>query len=73
MAELLRRVEFADRVGVTVRTVERWEREGRGPKPIRIGRRTVRYRVTDIENWLDQLSESPESGANDEAGTDDAR
>jgi predicted DNA-binding transcriptional regulator AlpA len=34
------------------RTAQRWRSEGRGPKWIRLGRRRVIYRRSDVEIWL---------------------
>jgi excisionase family DNA binding protein len=44
----LRKSEVANRLGVTVRTVERWEREGRFPARVQIGPRAVRYREAEV-------------------------
>jgi predicted DNA-binding transcriptional regulator AlpA len=50
--QLLSRAAVAERVGVAVRTIERWARDGIGPKPIKLGPRVIRYRASDIEEWL---------------------
>ena len=51
---LLTRQEVADQLRVTVRTLERWEDEGR-LVPIRLGR-NVRYRGEDVEAYIRQAS-----------------
>ncbi|WP_299436786.1 helix-turn-helix domain-containing protein [uncultured Rhodospira sp.] len=35
----------------TVRTLERWRRDGVGPRYLRVGR-TIRYRRADVDAWL---------------------
>jgi len=45
--------EVADTLGVCLRTVLRWSNDGRMPAPVRMGRRFVRYRRTEIQEWID--------------------
>lgn len=42
--------DFAEREGVPVATVYRWNTRGEGPRYLRIGRH-VRYRLADVEEW----------------------
>jgi excisionase family DNA binding protein len=44
--------EAAGYLRLSVRTLERLRCSGLGPKFIRAGRRTVRYRQSDIDEWL---------------------
>jgi predicted DNA-binding transcriptional regulator AlpA len=44
----LRKSEVARRLGVTIRTLERWERDGRLPARVQIGPGTVGYRETEV-------------------------
>ena len=58
--------ELADYLGKPVRTIYDWRLSGRGPRAVRVGR-SLRYRVCDVQAWLDaQLErvpgEAPESG-----------
>lgn len=62
---LLSRVEVAERFGISRRFLEQAAHRGEGPCIIRIGR-SVRYRVSDIENWIDSLADY--SGRNAEGG-----
>jgi predicted DNA-binding transcriptional regulator AlpA len=39
-------------------TLRRWRRTGYGPKFVRL-KREIRYRRSDIEAWLDSLTEQP--------------
>jgi excisionase family DNA binding protein len=49
---LLTPYEVSVFLGVPLRTIYRWRSRGIGPRGYRIGRH-VRYRVDDIERWLE--------------------
>lgn len=49
---LLSRTEVEGRFGITKRFLEVATMRGNGPKFVRIGR-SVRYRVKDLEAWID--------------------
>ncbi len=51
-ASLLSPAEVAIFLSVPLRTVYRWRSYGDGPRGYRVGRH-VRYRVEDVEGWLD--------------------
>ena len=36
-------------------TLTRWIREGAFPRPVKLGKRAVRWRRSDIEGWLKEL------------------
>jgi excisionase family DNA binding protein len=42
--------DLANREGVPLQTIYRWNREGDGPPRMRIGRH-VRYRLSDVVAW----------------------
>lgn len=50
-AEFLADTDVAERMPVSVHTLRKWRREGRGPKFFRIGA-LVRYRAEDLDAWL---------------------
>ncbi len=50
---LLRPDELASFLGIPVATIYRWRSRGDGPRGIRVGRH-VRYRIEDVERWLDE-------------------
>lgn len=52
----LKRPEVAQRYRCSVRTVIRLDKQG-GPKPVRIGPRMIRYRESEVEQYLNDLSE----------------
>ena len=60
---VLRTKAAADHVGLAASTLERYRQEGIGPRFVRIGRRAVGYRVTDLETWLDAGASPAETRA----------
>lgn len=53
--------------GLPVRTLQDWRStrnrgSGLGPRWVNLGGRRVRYRVSDIVEWLDRLAEASTSG-----------
>lgn len=44
--------ETADNIGVNPKTLQRWAREGRGPRRVRIGNR-VYYFKPEVQAWLE--------------------
>ena len=55
MSKLLTAQEVADKLSVHIETIRKWTREGR-LKGRKLGsgiRCTVRYRESDIEEWID--------------------
>ena len=51
--------QVADLLGVHPRTVWRLVSSGDLPKPIKIGPKIVRWRVADLESYLESLIERP--------------
>lgn len=49
---LLSPEQLATFLGVPLATVYRWRTRGGGPRGIRVGRH-VRYRLSDVESWLE--------------------
>ena len=50
--------EVADWLGVPLGTVYRWRTNGDGPPGLRVGKH-LRYRVKDVERWLDAQVDRP--------------
>ncbi|MEU5496107.1 helix-turn-helix transcriptional regulator [Streptomyces griseofuscus] len=44
-------------LGVSVTTLYRWRRDGYGPKSKLHGRRRYRYKIADLEAWMEIESE----------------
>ena len=52
MEKLLRRDEVEDLVGLATTSVYRLMRAGSFPEPVRVGARAVRWRRSELEEWL---------------------
>lgn len=55
--EIIRRKELEARIGLACSTIYAMMSEGRFPRPIKIGRRAVGWRASDVEEWLNTLNE----------------
>lgn len=44
-------------------TIENYRYAGEGPRFVRVGRRAVRYRVTDLEAWMNREARDTEPAA----------
>jgi predicted DNA-binding transcriptional regulator AlpA len=44
--------EVSELTGISIKTLQRWRLAGKGPKFRKLGGRSVRYLVSDIEAWL---------------------
>lgn len=47
------------RLGVNTDTLKRWRRIGVGPTYIRVAHNRVRYRVADLDSWMDARAVTP--------------
>lgn len=54
MEKLLDTVEVARVLGIHPATLATWRSQGRGPEFLKVGPRKVRYRVRDLDTWLDR-------------------
>lgn len=54
--------QFADLIGVPVRTIKHWVSEGTAPPSAKLGRHR-RFRRVDIEAWIDERTDQPERTA----------
>lgn len=52
--QLLRRTEVEARIGLSRSSIYRMMDEGEFPRPIRIGRRAVAWRASDLDRWQAQ-------------------
>lgn len=50
---LLTTTEAAALLSVAPRTMEDWRRSGRGPTFVALSRNAVRYRLVDLEAWVE--------------------
>ena len=51
---VLRTPAAADHLSLAPETLEKWRCAGGGPRFVRLGRRAVGYRITDLNLWLEQ-------------------
>ncbi|WP_082021171.1 helix-turn-helix transcriptional regulator [Geobacter anodireducens] len=56
MERMLKLQEILTLTGVSRSTIWRWTKEGSFPKPARVSPRTIRWRASDVLNWIDSLS-----------------
>lgn len=54
--------DAAERLGVTAATLGNWRWSGHGPRHVKVGSR-VRYRLSDLADWLDAHTRSSTSEA----------
>jgi len=45
--------EAARMLGYTVGTLRNWRFKGRGPRFVRISPKSIRYRIQDLEAWIE--------------------
>lgn len=43
---------LAERLGVSVKTLERWRLHGEGPPFVRVSRKVIRYRASDVDAFI---------------------
>ena len=55
--EIIRRKALEARIGLSCSTIYMMMSEGRFPRPLKIGRRAVGWRASDVEEWLKTLTE----------------
>ncbi len=55
MQRFLRDVDVAEMLGIGQSTVWVWAREGKIPQPVKISRRCVRWRMSDLQEWEEKL------------------
>jgi len=49
---LLREREAARYLNYAMKTLQSWRNQGVGPKYLKVGSRTVRYRLDDLKAWV---------------------
>ena len=66
MEQLLSEMEMARKLGVSVRTLQRWRVEGRGPKFVKIGK-LVRYQEGAAATYVESCTRQSTSENGGEA------
>jgi prophage regulatory protein len=59
---LLRLAEVSTMIGLKRSSIYRYVREGRFPAPIKVGERSVRWKLADILAWRARVGQERESG-----------
>lgn len=59
--ERLSRQEAADYLGVTSRTLNNWEKDGKGPKFYRLSSQRIWYLRADLQEFLESALVEPEA------------
>ena len=62
MPEYLSPEQLAEHLNVPVNTIYNWRYKGYGPVGIKVGRH-VRYRRSEVEQWLEQQATDPQPAA----------
>ena len=53
MIRLMKTEDAAEYLGLSIRTLENWRYQGRGPQVVKMGR-TVRYDLRDLDRWIEE-------------------
>ncbi|MHA7826185.1 MAG: helix-turn-helix transcriptional regulator [Roseovarius sp.] len=51
---LVTEYEAADMLCYSVRALQNWRHRGGGPRFVKVSSRSVRYRIADILEWIDE-------------------
>jgi len=62
LKDYISREQLAAQLGKSVKTLVRWELDGRGPPVTRIGR-DVCYAIPSVQNWLKQQERTATSAS----------
>lgn len=54
MQNLLTEKQAAEKMGLTERTLQNWRYTGKGPDYIKLSHRAVRYRESDLAEWVEE-------------------
>ena len=60
IAQMMSRKDFASILSVTTETLKNWEKQGKGPMPIRLGR-AVRYDSAEVAEFVRVLRQTDRS------------
>lgn len=61
--QLVPEMTAADLLGLSIRTLQNWRVRGGGPCFVRISARCIRYRISDVEDWIEGRTVSNTSEA----------
>lgn len=52
----IREAVAAQMIGVSKRTIQRWEKEGNFPRKVKLGENTSAYKAEEVQQWIDSKS-----------------
>ena len=58
MPQLLNESEAADFLGVSPRTLSNWRCRGGGPDYVKMGSKAIRYRLDDLNEFIDEHTQN---------------
>jgi prophage regulatory protein len=58
LPQILRRKQLEAQLGLSRSSIYLMMSQGRFPRPIKLGRRSVGWRTVEIERWLDEMQEA---------------
>jgi predicted DNA-binding transcriptional regulator AlpA len=50
--DLLTERQVAEKTGLSMKTLQAWRWQGNGPQYVKFGKRSVRYQVGDVLDWI---------------------
>lgn len=56
---LLNQKQTSEFLGVSERALEKWRLEEKGPPFVKVGNKLVRYRLSDLQKWIDKNTVKP--------------
>ncbi len=51
--------ELCSQLQISRSTLDQWRTRGEAPKSFRLPNGTIRFRQSDVEQWLNELSDKP--------------
>jgi len=55
MVKILRKPQLKEKLDVSGATIDRWERDGRFPRRIHLGKKSVGWLESEIDDWVRNL------------------
>ncbi|MGA2093105.1 MAG: helix-turn-helix domain-containing protein [Sedimentisphaerales bacterium] len=61
LPQLISPKHLAEILDIPVDTIYKWRQLNKGPRSVKIGERLIRYRIADVEKWLEILNIEPQT------------
>jgi predicted DNA-binding transcriptional regulator AlpA len=49
--------ELSEYLKISVKTLKKWKKEGKGPRAIQLSRNITRYDMNEVDKWLGSIDE----------------